>query len=493
MKQIYLFGILLMMIMPFGLTSAQTLVFSDEFDYSGLPDSDQWGNEVGYIRNNELQYYTDRDIDNQVVANGSLEIRGLEESLGGYNYTSASINTKGKFDFTYGTIEARMKLPSGQGLWPAFWTLGISIDQTGWPQCGEIDVVEHVNNHSYTTGTAHWASDKGQGRHESNQGYYDPIDVTQWHTYSVVWDESNITWFVDGNQFHQMSILNGVDGTTELHSPQYILLNLAIGGDWPGAPDASTIFPATMYVDYVRVYQNDSSSEPPASENLVLNPGFEDGFSLAPWTSWGNVSVVGNNAYSGSNAVYVDGSGAAEQIVTVEPNTTYTLSGIGKVSKNRQSVFLGVKNHGGAETSVIFDQTSYAQKSLQFTTGSTATTATIYFYVAGSRDAAYGDDFSITPSSLKSAKKTLKTEDASLVGKELQISPNPLSDSNLNLYNLEEDAEILVFTINGKEIYKAFSTGQFTKIERSVFGKPGLYLIQIKTHDDLIMKKVVVR
>jgi beta-glucanase (GH16 family) len=247
-----------MIIMPFGFCDAQTLVWSDEFDYTGLPDANKWGNEVGYIRNNELQYYTDRDIDNQVVRNGFLEITGLEESFGGYNYTSASINTKNAFSFTYGTIEARMKLPEGQGLWPAFWMLGTNIDQVGWPACGEFDVMEHINTHDYITGTAHW--DNSANAHQQDQGYY-TVDVTQWHTYSIVWDENNITWYVDGNQYHQMNISDSLNGTEELHKPQYILLNLAIGGSWPGAPDASTVFPATMYVDYVRVYQRDNASE----------------------------------------------------------------------------------------------------------------------------------------------------------------------------------------------------------------------------------------
>ena len=258
MRQVLCFGILIMIIMPFGFCDAQTLVWSDEFDYTGLPDANKWGNEVGYIRNNELQYYTDRDIDNQVVRNGYLEITGLNESFGGYNYTSASINTKNSFNFTYGTIEARMKLPQGQGLWPAFWLLGANINQVGWPSCGEIDIMEHINTHDYITGTAHW-SDNTANSHQQDQGYY-TVDVTQWHTYSIVWDENNITWYVDGNQYHQKSILNSPDGTEELHKPQYILLNLAIGGSWPGVPDETTVFPATMYVDYVRVYQNDDNT-----------------------------------------------------------------------------------------------------------------------------------------------------------------------------------------------------------------------------------------
>ena len=150
------FSLLLLFTLNMNLLNAQTLIWSDEFDYTGLPDAAKWGNEVGYIRNNELQYYTNRDIDNQVVRNGNLELIALRENFQGYAYTSASINTRGKFSLTYGRMEARMKLPMGQGLWPAFWTLGTSIDQIGWPSCGEIDVMEHINNENRTYGTAHW-------------------------------------------------------------------------------------------------------------------------------------------------------------------------------------------------------------------------------------------------------------------------------------------------------------------------------------------------
>ena len=492
MKTRYLFCIILFFVISVNESKSQTLVWSDEFDYNGLPDASKWGNEIGYIRNNELQYYTDRDIDNQIVRNGCLEIIGLEESFGGYNYTSASINTKASFSFTYGTIEARMKLPSGQGLWPAFWMLGANIDQVGWPACGEIDIMEHVNSDDYISGTAHWSSSKGN-RHMQDQGY-STIDVTQWHTYSVVWDEISIKWFVDGIQYHQLSILNAPDGMAELHMPQYILLNLAIGGDWPGAPDASTVFPATMYVDYVRVYQNDTT-EPPVTDNLIINPGFEDaGLNLAPWTSWGNVSVVSNNSYSGTNCVYVNGSGAAEQVVTLDANTTYTLSGFAKVASRRQSVLLGIKEYGGAETSVTFDQTSYSQKSLQFTTGSTNTSAKIFFYVAGSRNAAYGDDFSITLDALKSGMVRLNKNDG--IDKfELEVYPNPLNGSNLKV-NLKGDfigAKIQVFNVQGKELFNTSINQNNTTIDRTVFNKQGLFFVRVESNNGVIVKKILVK
>ena len=120
------------------------LVWSDEFSYEGLPDSSNWTNETGFIRNNELQYYTDRRIENSVAGGGNLMIIGRKENYDSAAYTSASLTTDGKHSWTYGKIEARMKLPEGQGMWPAFWMLGQNIHQLGWPRCGEIDIMEHM-------------------------------------------------------------------------------------------------------------------------------------------------------------------------------------------------------------------------------------------------------------------------------------------------------------------------------------------------------------
>ncbi len=201
----------------------QTLVWGDEFNYTGLPDATKWGNEVGYIRNNELQYYTDRNINNQVVRNGNLEITALKENFMGYAYTSASINTKGKYSVKYGKLEARMKLPMGQGLWPAFWTLGINIDQVSWPACGEIDIMEHINKETLSYGTAHWAGANG-GKYTKSGSSITVADPTQFHLYTIIWDSLNIKWFVDNVQFHQLNITGGVNGTSEFHLPH--VLNL---------------------------------------------------------------------------------------------------------------------------------------------------------------------------------------------------------------------------------------------------------------------------
>jgi beta-glucanase (GH16 family) len=250
MKRICFVLILLSCIMQ---TNAQNwkLVWSDEFNYNGLPDTAKWGNETGFIRNNELQYYTKQRIENSRVFNGNLMIIGRKESFKNANYTSASLVTDNKNSWTYGKVEARMKLPKGQGMWPAFWMLGQNIHTVGWPKCGEIDIMEHINNEDLLHGTLHWFNEK----HVSSGGTT-PCDVTKFHSYSIEWDKESIKLMLDGKKYWELNIKDGINSTEEFHKPHYIILNLAIGGDWPKNPDQSTVFPDTMYVDYVRVYQS---------------------------------------------------------------------------------------------------------------------------------------------------------------------------------------------------------------------------------------------
>ena len=232
-------------------TEKNELIWSDEFNYSGLPDPGKWVNEVGYIRNNELQYYTEQRIENSVVKDGCLMIIARKEPFQDYGYTSASINTLGKFGFMYGRAEARMKLPVGQGIWPAFWMMGTNRPEVGWPRCGEIDIMEHINSTMKLVGTAHWHNEK----HVSS-GTSIPCDVTEFHNYAVEWDKDSIRWLLDDIRYNAISITDSVDSTHEFHKPFYLLLNLAIGGNWPKNPDSTTVFPDTVYIDWVRVYQN---------------------------------------------------------------------------------------------------------------------------------------------------------------------------------------------------------------------------------------------
>lgn len=239
------------------------LAWSDEFNGTSINTSN-WKYETGGDGwgNNELEYYTNRS-ENARIENGNLVIEARKENYNGMNYTSARLKSQGLKNWTYGKVEARMKLPAGQGVWPAFWMLGENISQVSWPKCGEIDIMEHINNESAIHGTIHWDS-TGNNTHAQYGAASPNIDVTQYHVYSIEWDASSIKWFVDGTQYLEANIANNINGTDEFHKPFFILFNLAIGGNWPGNPDGSTPFPAKMYVDYVRVYQHGDNNQTPA-------------------------------------------------------------------------------------------------------------------------------------------------------------------------------------------------------------------------------------
>jgi beta-glucanase (GH16 family) len=226
------------------------LIWSDEFNYTGLPDSTKWIHEVGNNKNKELQYYTSRRLANSKVANGNLYIIARKEDPLKAKYTSARLSTDSKFNFKYGKIEARIKTPTGQGLWPAFWLLGQNISKVGSPKCGEIDIMEHVNNEKEIHGTMHW----------DNNGLVSlsgtaKCNVKQFHIYAVEWNENSIQWFLDGKKYFEGRIRTSKQNTDEFQQPFYIILNIAVGGKWPGEPDNKTLFPDTLYVDYVRVYK----------------------------------------------------------------------------------------------------------------------------------------------------------------------------------------------------------------------------------------------
>lgn len=239
------------------------LAWSDEFNGTSINTSN-WKFETGGggWGNNELEYYTNRS-ENARIENGNLVVEARKENYNGMNYTSARLKSQGLKNWTYGKVEARMKLPAGQGVWPAFWMLGENISQVSWPKCGEIDIMEHINNESAIHGTIHWDS-TGNNTHADYGAASPNIDVTQYHVYSIEWNASSIKWFVDGKQYLEANIANNINGTDEFHKPFFILFNLAIGGNWPGNPDGSTPFPAKMYVDYVRVYQHGDNNPTPA-------------------------------------------------------------------------------------------------------------------------------------------------------------------------------------------------------------------------------------
>ncbi|MFP4471781.1 MAG: family 16 glycosylhydrolase, partial [Bacteroidales bacterium] len=231
-----------------------TLVWAEEFNYTGLPDDTYWNIETGGTGwgNNELQYYTDSES-NLYVDNGMLTITAKEEQVGGRDYTSARITTQGKFDVKYGRIEARIKLPYGQGLWPAFWMLGANISTVGWPACGEIDIMEMVggtNGDNTCYATIHWDDNGNHAQYGESYTLPSGIFADDYHVFAVEWDAQEIRGYMDDVQYYTVDITS----LSEFHNNFFIILNVAVGGNWPGPPDETTEFDQVMEVDYVRVY-----------------------------------------------------------------------------------------------------------------------------------------------------------------------------------------------------------------------------------------------
>jgi hypothetical protein len=233
-------------------------VWSDEFDGIEI-DYSKWTHEVGDSwYNNEIQSYTARP-DNSVVENGNLVIIAREEQYGPNYYTSARLRSLSKADFKYGRLVARIKLPRGQGVWPAFWMLPTYQVYGGWPDSGEIDIMEAINQMDRIYGTMHFSD--AQHQRVSSGGSYHNIDIVSFaddfHVYAVEWEPGEIRWFVDGVMF--FSETEWSSGSNPYPAPFdedfHFLLNVAIGGDWAGLPDETTVFPQQMLVDWVRVYQ----------------------------------------------------------------------------------------------------------------------------------------------------------------------------------------------------------------------------------------------
>lgn len=259
MSNIYILGLLSLLVIyshPLG-AQCYELIWTEEFDSAGMPAPDTWNFETGGDGwgNNELQYYR-ADSSNAYVEKGTLVITARKENYGESAYTSARITTKDKFEFQYGKIEARMRLPFGQGIWPAFWMLGENISEVSWPACGEIDIMEMVGGQGRENtvhGTVFW--DHNGSNADYGQPYTLPsgIFADTFHLFSVEWTPQTIRWFVDGIQFNVIDITPAP--LSEFHNDFFVILNVAVGGNWPGSPDASTLFPQQMEVDYVRMYK----------------------------------------------------------------------------------------------------------------------------------------------------------------------------------------------------------------------------------------------
>ena len=237
------------------------LVWSDEFNGTAgnAPDAAKWAFDIGTGSNgwgnSELQYYTNRPSNVQLDGSGKLVITARSESYAGSGFTSARLKTKGLFAQAYGRFEARIKTPTGPGIWPAFWMLGANIDTKPWPQCGEIDIMEQRGQQpSITHGTLHGPGYSGGNSigkaYALTSGRFD----TDYHIYAVEWGEDYIDFFVD-NFLYQRLTPADVTGEWVYNQPFFLLLNVAVGGNFVGFPTSGTPFPQSMYVDYVKVYK----------------------------------------------------------------------------------------------------------------------------------------------------------------------------------------------------------------------------------------------
>jgi len=246
-------------------SGAWVLSWSDEFAGANgsAPDSSKWGYDLGGggWGNNELETYTAR-TQNAQIQDGNLVITAIQETYTGSdgitrNYTSARLKTKGLFSQTYGRFEARIKIPTGQGLWPAFWMLGSDIDANPWPTCGEIDIMENIGRLPATIyGTLHGPGYSGGSGISANTGLATGKFADAFHVYAVEWEGTTIRFYMDDVLY---STRTSADIPTSsvwvFDHPFFLILNVAVGGNWPGAPDGTATFPQKMLVDYVRVYK----------------------------------------------------------------------------------------------------------------------------------------------------------------------------------------------------------------------------------------------
>jgi beta-glucanase (GH16 family) len=260
------------------------LVWSDEFDRPGLPDARKWGYETGYLRNHERQFYTRARRENARVEGGWLIIEARKEAypIGAREpaakpegrklkgsarpsaeYTSASLTTRGKAAWTYGRFEVRAKLPSGRGTWPAIWTLGTNIGSAGWPRCGEIDIMEFVG---FEPGVIHANVHTSKYNHAKHTNKGDRVTVADaseaFHVYAIEWDAQQIDFFVDARKYFTFRNEGTGPDAWPYDREQFLILNLAIGGDWGGQKGIDDhIFPQRYVIDYVRVYQRSQGKE----------------------------------------------------------------------------------------------------------------------------------------------------------------------------------------------------------------------------------------
>lgn len=239
--------------------SGYTLLWNDEFSATSLNLND-WNQEIGNGSggwgNNELEYYTS-NLKNCFLSDGKLIIEARKENAAGFGYTSSRLTTQNKKSFKFGRIDIRAKLPVAKGMWPALWMLGNTISSAGWPACGETDIMELIGTYpSRIMGTAHWKN--ASGAHASKGADYNLSSGNfsqQFHVFSLIWKTDQMQWLIDDQVYFTLNVSDAGAPNYPFNAEQFFIFNVAVGGNWPGSPDSSTTFPQRMFVDYVRVFQ----------------------------------------------------------------------------------------------------------------------------------------------------------------------------------------------------------------------------------------------
>jgi beta-glucanase (GH16 family) len=305
------------------------VTWSDEFNgAAGTPvDGSKWNFDVGGggFGNSELQYYTNSTTNVRQNGAGQLAITARKENpsnfqcwYGTCQYTSGRILTSGKFTQKYGRFEASIKVPKGQGIWPAFWMLGDNLGSVGWPQSGEIDIMENVGKEPNTLyGTVHGPGYSGGSAISGSRTLGAPLGDA-FHSFAVEWSPNLIVWYLDGAEYHRVTPATLGGRQWVFDHPFFLILNVAVGGNWPGSPDASTSFPQTMLVDWVRVSAWNEGTTPPPATGSALKSNF----------SGRCIDVPNGNSADGTRIQLWDCNGSTAQRWTF--NSDGTLRALGK-------------------------------------------------------------------------------------------------------------------------------------------------------------------
>ncbi|MDW7692963.1 family 16 glycosylhydrolase [Flammeovirgaceae bacterium SG7u.111] len=505
-----------------GIDYEYNLIWNDEFNLDGSVDTAKWSAERGFKRNNEAQYYLP---DNLTQENGNLVISAVRDTVLNENYdpnssdwkqnrevgywTSGSIATFNKFKFLYGRVECRAKVTNLLGTWPAIWTVG-EPDQVGcgdWPAGGEIDIMENYQNkilgNFAVAGSGRW-----NATWNSNAISVDELGIANfaddYHIWTLDWNENGMSIYVDD------VLINTFDPNTKNNSaayacpgsapfkevPQILWLNLALGGNSGGS--TSALPDSTVYlVDYIRMYQKDSLA-PVTPINLIDDSGFESGSSSY---LWGGSTVVNSDQYAGTYAALLEdnsqwGGGYEATISGLSPNTTYDFSGFVKTSGGEG--LLGVKNYGGSEIQVGFTNTEYIKQNLQFTTGQSSTSATLYVYnPVGGANLLYADNLELIASTTSNARAGQSLLRGERKPQSLLIYPNPATDILVFSLSSEIDgsATISLIDLEGSVIkekrIELSKRGNQLEIDVSDL-KKGFYMAELELNGSITTKRVVI-